>query len=166
MSKQLNDEGKQLNVWLPEGLKMYLDERARRENKHRKTIIVELLEQDRARQQGEFIEQESLPLFREVLQTELRKFLAQQRSNLQDDLDDQFQKIISELEELVPPHMLTRIAKLATRAVRDGGINRHLLYSSLSKAHGSQFAEKAYDDAEKQVNEELARPKPKERKAE
>jgi DNA-binding phage protein len=166
VSKQMNDEGKQLNVWLPENLKIYLDERAKRENKHRKTIIIELLEQDRARQQGELVEQESLPLFREALQTEMRKFLALQRSNLQDDLDDLFQKIMSELEELVPPYILTRIAKLMTRAVRDGGINRHLLYSSLSKAHGPQFAEKAYDDAEKQVNEELARPKPKERKAE
>src|SRR5438270_7126855 len=90
MSKQVNDEDKQLNVWLPENLKVYLDERARREKKSRKTIIIELLEQDRARWQGETIEQESLPLFREVLQTEMRKFLAQQRSNLQDDLDDQF----------------------------------------------------------------------------
>lgn len=166
MGKQINDEDKQLNVWVPEYLKTYLDERSKREKKPRNAIIVELLEQDRARRQGEFIEQESLPLFREVLQTEMRKFLAQQRSNLQDDLDDQYQKIMTELEELVPPHMLTRVAKLATRAVRDGGINRHLLYSSLSKAHGSQFAEKAYDDAERQVNEELARPKPKERKAE
>lgn len=166
MSKQVNDEDKQLNIWLPENLKVYLDEHARREKKSRKTIIIELLEQDRARRQGETIEQESLPLFREVLQTEMRKFLAQQRSNLQDDLDDQFQKILSELEELVPPHMLTRIAKLATRAVRDGGINRHLLYSSLSKTHGPQFAASAYDDAERQVNEELARPRPKERKAE
>ena len=166
MGKQLNDEGKQLNVWLPEDLKVYLDTRAEQEKKHRRTIIIELLEQDRARRLGELVEQESLPLFREVLQTVLRKFLAQQRSNQQDDLDDLFQKIISELEEMVPPHMLTRIAKLATRAVRDGGINRHLLYSSLSKAHGSQFAEKAYDDAERQVSEELARPKPKERKSE
>ena len=157
---------KQLNVWIPEDLKIYLDERAEREDKHRNTIIAELLEQDRARRQGELVEQQSLPLFREVLQTELRKFLAQQRSNQQDDLDDLHQKILSEFEELVPPNILTRIAKLATRTVRDSSINRHLLYAQVSKAHGPEFADKAYDDAEKQTNDELLRPKPKERKAE
>ena len=166
MSKQLNDEDKQLNIWLPEDLKMYLDTRAKQEKKHRKTIIIELLEQDRARQQGELVEQESLPLFREALQTELRKFLAQQRSNQQDDLDDQYQKIVAELEELVPPNILTKIAKLVTRTVRDSSINRHLLYALVSKMHGPEFADKAYDDAEKQTNEDMLRPKPKERKAE
>lgn len=157
---------KQLNVWISEDLKMYLDERAEREDKHRNTIIAELLEQDRARRQGELIEQQSLPLFREVLQTELRKFLAQQRSNQQDDLDDLYQKIVAELEELVPPNTLTKIAKLVTRTVRDSSINRFLLYASVSKAHGPEFADKAYDDAEKKTNEEMLRPKPKERKTE
>jgi len=158
--------GKQLNVWIREDLKLYLDKRAKQEDKHRNIIIAELLEQDRARRQGELLEQQTLPLFQEILQTELRKFLAQQRSNQQDDLDDLYQKILAELEELVPPNMLTRIAKLATRTVRDSSINRHLLYTSLSKPYGPEFTDKAYDDAERRVNDELTRPKPKERKAE
>ena len=41
------------------------------------------------------------------------------------------------------------------RAVRDGSINRRLLFTLLAKAYGASFAQDAYNDAKEKAGQEL-----------
>src|SRR5690348_15283174 len=129
----------QLNVWIPEEYKNALVQRAKREDRSVKAIIVELIEQDLARQRGEVIEQQSLPLLREMIVTEVRKAVAQLRQDL---LDDIRREVIGTMQ-----NSHTRLSKLVTRTVRDSGVIRRLLYALVAKFAGIAFAGKAYQDA-------------------
>src|SRR5690349_18384603 len=62
-----------LDAWIPEELKAYLADRAKRENRGMNQVLADLLRQEQAREQGAVIEQQSLPVLREIVQTELRK---------------------------------------------------------------------------------------------
>lgn len=150
----------QLNIWITKEAKQYLDERYEQEGCHLKEQIEEFIRKDMAIRRGEVIEQQSLPLINELIEAKLRKHLAQLRTDLQDDL---YRDIVAEITDTIE-RQTTKIGKIATRAARDGGINRHMHFTSLSKAYGPEFAEKAYKDAKEQTNAELMRPKDRERR--
>ena len=57
---------KQLNVWIDSDLKDALAERAKREKTSVTDLTEDILRQDMARQNGEVIEQQSLPIIREM----------------------------------------------------------------------------------------------------
>lgn len=145
-------EEKQLNVWIDSSLKDALTERAKREKKSVTDLTEDILRQDMARQNGEVIEQQSLPIIREIVTMELRKGMAQ----LLRDLRDEMHVDLMEEIKTVSSHSDDRLTKLIVRAVRDAGISRRLVIAHLSKAYGPDFARSAYESAQEDAGKELA----------
>ncbi|GCF12043.1 hypothetical protein [Dictyobacter arantiisoli] len=116
------------------------------------TITDDLLTQAIAIKRGEVIEQQSLPVIREIIQTEVRKGLAQQRQDIREDMQLEFTnefKAISRASD-------NRLAALIVRTLRDSSIVRRLAYTILSRSFGADFASKAYEDAKMKAGQELA----------
>ena len=143
---------KQLNVWIDGHLKDALAERAKREKRSVTDLTEAILQQDMARTSGEIVEQQALPIMREVVTTEVRKTMTQLLSDLRDELH------LDLMEEIktVMRHSDDRLAKLLVRAIRDTGIGRHLVMVHLSEAYGPDFASSAYENAMQDVGKELA----------
>jgi hypothetical protein len=137
-----------LNAWIPEELKAYLADRAKHENRGMNQVLADIIRQEQAREQGAVIEQHSLPVIREIVQTELRKTAAQLRSDLRDDVGLDMKTVQTKSDN--------RLAALIIRATRDAAIARRLIYTVLAKAHGPEFAHKAYETATERVGKELA----------
>ena len=72
----------QLNVWISVEAKQYLDERFKQEGRHLNEQIEDYIRQDMAVHEGEIVEQQSLPVIREMVDTTLRKYTAQLRADL------------------------------------------------------------------------------------
>jgi hypothetical protein len=142
----------QLNVWIPKDLKDYLADRAKRDNKQGMNIVIaDLIRQERAREQGEVVEQQSLPVLQEMIRQEVRQALAEHRREIRADL-------VLELDEQRDylRRGFDRLASLMVHAIRNAGIGRRLTYAILSTAQGSDFAQKAFEDAKGKVQRELA----------
>ncbi len=141
----------QLNVWIPKDLKDYLSDRAKRDSKPGMNILIaELIRQERAREQGEIIEHQSLPVIQDIMRREVRQALAEHRRDLRDDraleldeLRDYFRKAFD------------RLASLTVHAIRNAGIGRRLAYTFLAKAYGPVFAQATFDDAKEKIQREL-----------
>jgi hypothetical protein len=141
----------QLNVWIPKDLKDYLAERAKRDNKQGMNVVVaDLIRRERAREQGEVVEQHSLPVLREMLRLEVRQALAEHRREVREDraleLDEQRDYLRRGFD---------RMAALIVNAIRNAGISRRLSYAMLAKAHGPDFAKSVFEDAKQKVQREL-----------
>ena len=143
---------KQLNVWIDSDLKDALAQRAKREKTSVTDLTEDILRQDMARQNGEIIEQQALPIIREIVTTEIRKGMAQLLGDLRDELH------LHLLEEIKTVTHLSddRFAKLMVQAVRDAGIGRRLVLAHVSKAYGPDFARSAYESAKEDVGKTLA----------
>ena len=116
-------------------------------------VIEELLQLGLSLKNGEVIEQHSLPIIREIVQTELLKAHAQLRSDLRDDHKTEKQEISRGIKE--SEHRLgDRLAALIVRAIREGGISRRMLFTVLSK-EDPELAMAAYEDAKAKVGKEL-----------
>lgn len=142
----------QLNVSIDEGLKHALDQKSEREGRTLTAIVEAWIQQDTARQQGELLERQSLPLVRETIREEVRRSNAELYTKIHDAM---ILEIRDTLKENIA-QSTTRLARLITRTVRDSGIIRRLVYAFLSKTHGKVFATKAYERAEQQTMQELS----------
>jgi hypothetical protein len=141
----------QLNVWIPKDLKDYVADRAKRDNKQGMNVVVaDLIRQERAREQGEIVEQHSLPVLQEMMRHEVRQALADHRRDVRED---------RALEQNEQRDYLRkgfdRMAALIVHAIRNAGIGRRLSYSVLAKAYGPSFAQSALDDAKEKAQREL-----------
>src|SRR2546430_2716644 len=137
----------QLNVWIPKDLKDYLADRAKRENKQGMNVVVaELIRQERAREQGEVVEQQSLPVLQEMVQKEIQQALAEHRREVR---DDRIRELDAQRDYL--RRGFDRMAALIIHAIRNAGIGRRLSYTLLAKAYGSSFATSALDDAKEKA---------------
>ncbi len=141
----------QLNVWIPKELRDYVEDRKKRDNKPGMNIVIaDLLRQERAREQGEVVEQQSLPILQEIIRKEVRQALAEHRRNVRDDREQEMEGQNTYLRK-----GFDRIAALTVNAIRNAGIGRRLSYSLLAKAYGSTFALSAYEDAKEKAQQEL-----------
>lgn len=142
----------QLNVWIPEDYKTFLDQCAKQNDLTVKAIIKGLIEQEMARVSSEQMERESLPVLRALIREEVRRAIA--------DLSIRLQEVmVRDIRDALKDdayHNTTKLAKLLTRTVRDSGILRRLLYSLVSKMTGREFAAKAYEHAEEMTRKELS----------
>jgi hypothetical protein len=141
---------KQLNIWLPEELRNYVAQRAKQEKRGRNQIIADLIRQDMAQRNGQFVEHNSLIVMREMVAAELRQAHAQLRRDLREDREHEEESRREWVRKQVD-----RLAGLMVMAIRNSGIGRRLTYTLLSKAHGTTFAKAAYDDAREKANREL-----------
>ena len=141
----------QLNIWIPKDLKDYLSERSKRDNKPGMNVLVaELIRQERAREQGKALEQQSLPIIQEIMRHEVRQALAEHRRDLRSDrvlaLDEQRDYFRTSFD---------RLAGLAVHAIRNAGIGRRLTYTLLAKTYTPAFAQAVFDDAKEKIQCEL-----------
>jgi gamma-glutamylcysteine synthetase len=142
----------QLNVWISVEARQYLDERFKEEGRHLNEQIEDLIRKDMAVHHGEIVEQQSLPVISEIIETKLRKATAQLRSDLREDM----QLEMIEQIKTITRNSDNRLASLIVRAVRDAGIIRRLLYALVAKTHGAAFATEAYENAREKAGQELA----------
>ena len=145
-------EKKRLDVWIPAGLRDYVEQEAGREDRPMNALAGELLAHAIAHRRGEVIEQQSLPIIREIIQTELRKATAQLRTDLREDLQ---LEIVAEIKSL-GRRSDDRLAALLVRAIRDAQISRRLVFTLLARTFGTQFATEAYDNAREKTGQDLA----------
>ena len=141
-----------MNVWIPKDLKDYLADRAKSDNKQGMNVVVaDLIRQERAREQGEVVEQHSLPVLQEMMRHEIRQALADHRRDVRDD---------RELEQSEQRDYLRkgfdRMAALIVHAIRNAAISRRLAYAVLAKAYWPAFAQSAFEDAKEKTQRELA----------
>jgi hypothetical protein len=115
-------------------------------------IADDLLSIGMAVKRGEVIEQQSLPVIREIVQTELRKANAQLRTDMREDMQLEF---TGEIKTLLRAHT-DRLAALIVRTFRHANITQRLTYALLSKAHGPEFARRAFEDASEKAGRDLA----------
>ena len=147
-----NEQPVQLNVWIPKDLKDYLADRARRDNKQGMNVVVaELIRQERAREQGEVVEQQSLPVLQEMMRQEIRQALAEYRREVREDRILEWDNQKDYLRK-----GFDRMASLIVHAIRSAGIGRRLSYTLLAKAYGPTFAQSAFDDAKEKTGRELS----------
>src|SRR5215469_7729079 len=126
------------DAWIPEELKTYLAERAKREgNKGMNQVLADILRAEIAREQGAIIEQQSLPVIREIVQTELRKALAIQREQIREDMSLEFTNEFKAVTRASD----NRLAALLVRAIRDASISKRMIYTVLSKLVSPSFAQ-------------------------
>jgi gamma-glutamylcysteine synthetase len=142
----------QLNVWISVEARQHLDERFKEEGRHLNEQIEDLIRKDMAVHHGEIVEQQSLPVISEIIETKLRKATAQLRSDLREDM----QLEMIEQIKTITRNSDNRLASLIVRAVRDAGIIRRLLYVLVAKTHGAAFATEAYENAREKAGQELA----------
>lgn len=142
----------QLNVWISVEAKQYLDERFQQEGRHFNEQIEDYIRKEMATHGGEIIEQQSLPVISEVVDTTLRKYTAQLRADLREDM----QLEILEAMKTMIRNSDNRLASLIVRAVRDAGIIRRLLYALVAKTFGPEFARDAYENVQAKAGQELA----------
>ena len=141
----------QLNVWISAVAKQYLDERFEREGRHLYEQIEDYIRKDMAAHRGEVVEQQSLPVISELVETALRKYAAQLRIDLRNDMQIE----IVEQFKTISRNSDNRLAGLIVRAVRDAGIIRRMLYALVAKTHGADFASEAYENAREKAGQEL-----------
>jgi hypothetical protein len=130
----------------------YIKEESNRRETPMNVITDELLTHAIALRRGETIEQQSLPVIREIIQTELRKGLAQQRQDIREDMQLEFTTEFKSVTRASD----NRLAALIVRTLRDTSIIRRLTYAFISRSFGPDFAAKAYMDAKEKAGKELA----------
>jgi hypothetical protein len=145
-------KGTQLNVWIDGDLKVALAERAKREGKTLTDLVEGILQQDVARERGEIIEQQALPVIRDIVQSELRKMGSQLRTDLREDMQLEIVESIKTMTRTSD----NRLAALIVRTVRDGHIIRRLLFALTAKLVSAAFAQEAYENAKEKAGQELA----------
>jgi hypothetical protein len=143
---------KRLDAWIPEELKLYLAERAERENRGMNLVLADLIREEQAREQGAIIEEQSLPIIRDIVRSELRVQLADLRRHLQDDMA---YEVTTRLKEVLLKHT-NRLAGLIMRPTRDSAVTRRMVFTVLAKAYGRDFAQGIFNDAREKVGQELA----------
>jgi len=127
---------RQLNVWIRKETKTALEQQARLEQRSMAAIVEELIQRYTSHQQADLVEQQGLPLIREIVYTEIRKALAQHRLDLNGDM----QIVILEAIKLCVHQGVEQLIHLIGRAVRLSIINRRLTYTLISHAYGEEVA--------------------------
>lgn len=141
---------KQLNVWIPEELRNHIERRAKEEKRGMNTIIADLIRNDIARSNKDFVERNSLAAIREIVTAEICQAHAQLRRDLRDDREHEIESFFERLKK-----QFDRLAGLTVMSVRNGGIARRMIYSAISKAFDPPFAKAVYDHARQKAQEEL-----------
>lgn len=134
---------KRLDVLIDEGIYNYIKNESDRTGIPMNTISEDLLSTGLAVKRGEVIEQQSLPVIREIVQSELRKQLSQQRMDIREDMGLEFTNEFKALSRASD----NRIASLLVKVFRHTNIAQRLVYTLLAKATNPEYALKAYEDA-------------------
>ncbi len=143
---------KRLDVQIDEERFNYIKSESERTGKAMNVLSDELIAIGIAVKRGEVIEQQSLPVIREIINTELRKGFAFQREAIREDIVVELTGEIKAMNR----NNTDRLAALIVKTLRDANIGRRLVYSVLAKGYGSDFAMKMYTDASEKAGRAIA----------
>src|SRR5436190_17664669 len=114
---------KRLDVQIDEERYDYIKDVSDRSGVPMNVLSDELLAIGIAVKRGEIIEQQSLPVIREIIDTSLRKHLAAQRTAIQEDMA---LEVTNEIKA-ISRNSDNRLAGLIVRTLRDANIGRRLM---------------------------------------
>jgi hypothetical protein len=137
---------KQIGLRVAPHLKDGLQDQAARSGKAETALLEEYIAAGLARDNGELIEQNSLPAVRQAVREEVAKAIEELREQLSADL----QKSARRSDD--------RLAALIVKAARSAGIAQRMLYSYIGKAVNTEFATKMYEAAKEATGKDIARP--------
>ncbi len=143
---------KRLDVAISSDLRDFIAEESDRTGKPMNIVTDELLSHAVAHRRGEMIEQQSLPIIREIVQSELRKSMAQLLTDLREalliELFDDIKAIVRKSDH----HIVSFIVRL----MRDTGISRRMIYAFTAKLVSPSFASQAFEDASEKAGKDIA----------
>jgi hypothetical protein len=142
-----------LNIYVNPTLSATIRELAGNEEQRISKVAEELLEIGLSVKRGEMIEQQSLPVIREIVQSELRKATAQLRMDVREDMSLEFTNEIKALTRASD----NRLAALLVRIGRDVGTAYRLAFTLLAETKNPSFAKATLDYARAQAGAELSR---------
>jgi len=137
---------KRLDIRIAEELRDGIDLAAAREGHTITTIVEQYIEKGLARDNGELIEESSLPAIRAAVREEVGKAMTELYEKLSTDL----QKSVKRSDD--------RLSALITKAARGGGISWRIVYSLAAKLVNQDFAAKVLDDAREKAGKDIAKP--------
>jgi len=137
---------KQLGYRIEPQLKDGLDEIAKRTGTPATTILEGYIEKGLARDNGELIEQSSLPAIRTAVREEVNRAMQELYEKLSADL----QKSMKRSDD--------RLSALIIKAARGGGISWRIIFSLAAKLVNQDFAARALDDAREKAGKDIAKP--------
>jgi hypothetical protein len=144
---------KRLYVDIDARLRDEIEETAKLHHQSLTAYVEEALREKQARESGETVERQTLPLIREIVQTELRKTAAQLRTDVREDVQHD---VLNEMKVL-GRRSDDRIIALVLKAVRCAGIGHWLLYRWIAHREGGDAAMKWFEQARDQTGKDLAR---------
>jgi hypothetical protein len=142
IKKQVKQIGLRVDAHLKDGL----NDQAERSSKAVTTLLEEYIAAGLARDNGELIEQNSLPAIRAAVREEVGKAMQELYQQLSDDL----QKSARRSDD--------RLAALIVKAARSAGIAQRMLFSLASKLVNYEFAMKIWESAKEQTGKALVKP--------
>lgn len=134
---------KRLEAMIDEDNFNYIKDESERSGIPMNVIADDLIAKGLAIKRGEIIEQQSLPIIRNIVQTELRKANAQLRTDLQEDMQ---LELTNEIKSLFRASD-NRIAAFLVKIFRHANIAQRLAYATLAKTSNPDFAMRAFEDA-------------------
>jgi CRP-like cAMP-binding protein len=137
---------KQVGLRVEGRLKDGLQDQAKRSGKPETTLLEEYIAAGLARDNGELVEQNSLPAIRVAVKEEVAKAMQELYQQLSTDL----QKSARRSDD--------RLAALIVKAARYSGIGQRMLYSLMAKTVNPDFAAKMFETAKEQTGKDIARP--------
>lgn len=137
---------KQVGLRIEAQLKDGLAERAERTGKPETSILEEYITAGLARDNGELIEQSSLPAIRQAVREEVARAMQDLYQQLSTDL----QKSARRSDD--------RLAALIVKSARYAGIAQRMIYGLIAKTVTPDFAARAYEDAKEKTGKDIARP--------
>jgi hypothetical protein len=137
---------KQLGLRVEAHLKDGLADQAGRSGKAATTLLEEYIAAGLARDNGELIEQNSLPAIRAAVREEVGKAMQELYQQLSADL----QKSARRSDD--------RLAALIVKAARSAGIGQRMIYALIAKVVNPNYAAQAYEDAKERTGKDIARP--------
>jgi len=137
---------KQIGLRVEDHLKDGLQDQAKRSGKPETTLLEEYIAAGLARDNGELIEQNSLPAIRAAIREEVAKAMQELYQQLSTDL----QKSARRSDD--------RLAALILKAARYSGVGQRMLYSFIAKSISTDFALKMFEAAKEQTGRDIAKP--------
>jgi outer membrane PBP1 activator LpoA protein len=137
---------KQLGLRVEARLKDGLDERAQRAGVSVTAILEDYIEAGLARDNGELIEQNSLPAIRAAVREEVARSMQELYQQLSADLAKSARRSDD------------RLAALIVKAARSAGIAQRMMFSLASKLVSYEFSMKIWESAKEQTGKDIAKP--------
>jgi len=144
---------KRLDVQVQSDRYEYIKEVSDRTGIPMNAIADELLALGISVKRGELIEQQSLPVIRDIVQSELQKQLTDLRMHIGEDVTIALTNEVKAVQRASD----NRLAALLVRIGRDAHIALRLTFSQLALAYGRPRAMEVYEDAKERAGAAVSR---------